>query len=370
MLRSGFIELVTHRRLVLVMALVIAFPVLTYLLLDAYRNGIVVSFTASNPSLLVVQSNGSMGEFYGSRLPAQLEADLAARGAGLIVPEIHSVVGGTPATAVLLRGIPLDTYEQVEEFRMVAGRPLSPADGKSPGAQGGRATRLAMLGDKLAEKRGLTPGDTIEIRGRAFQVVGVFSTGTYVDHEAWISLPDAQALLGWGSDVSVFIIPTGTGLKPGDSLVYGSSVVPKGDSGADFIQEWSPFLSLLGNVVIALSLGAVIALANMLSRLAWQRRRELAIFRSLGFGRGAMGLYLWSQGITITLLGFVLGTAGALMLGMLFEADTAGFTLHALFNVKILFSSLVFALVLALAGSAFPVWQMSRFNLVSLLRDD
>jgi putative ABC transport system permease protein len=289
---------------------------------------------------------------------ASVGDDLRAAQVSLVVPEIHTVVGTTTENAVLLRGIPLDTYALVEEYKMVTGRPLIEGD----------VPRLAMIGARLAEERNLLPGDIMQIRGRDFQVVGIFDIGTYASNEVWVSLEDAQTLLGWGTDVSVYVIPNGEVYKEGDSLPGGISVVRKGDSGAVLLAEWDPFLRLLTHITTALGVAAAVALASILWRLAWLQRRELAILRSIGFGKGSLAGYLFVQGSMITLLGFLFGGLGALGLGRLTEIKTAGISIQAVFDIKVVLASLVFAACISVAGTSVPAWWLNRFNLSALLR--
>jgi putative ABC transport system permease protein len=115
---------------------------------------------------------------------------------------------------------------------------------------------------------------------------------------------------------------------------------------------------------------AMVALANLLWRLAWQRRRELAILRSLGFGQSALSVYLLGQALSITSLGFGLGMAAALAFSALSQADTVGITLQAHFNAGVIAAGLGLALLISLAGSILPAMQLSRLNLASLLRDE
>lgn len=358
LLYLGLKTLAARWRVSLLMSLIIALPLAGYLLLSAYRTGLKGLFSDFHPDFLVVQSAGSMGEFYGSRLPAALAEELKARGAVFILPQIHTVTGTTTDNAVLLRGVPLDSYTQVEEFHMVAGRPLLAGD----------SARLVMLGIRLAQRRGLIPGDIIQLRGRPFQVTGIFSTDTYADYEAWVSLPDAQALLGWGDNVSVYVIRSDAGLQVGERLPFGATIVPKGTSSRDIVQEWEPLLGLLRIITFALGLAAAIALSNLLWRLAWMHRYELAVFRSLGFSRWAIAFYLLAQAGAITLLGYLTGSLGAFVIGFLTETRTAGISIHAVFTLQVLAASLAFAALLAVSGSILPVWQIFHRDLAALLR--
>ena len=257
-----------------------------------------------------------------------------------------------------LRGVELEKYSRTEEFQMIEGRPL----------QIGDSPRLAMIGIKLAEQRNTYPGDLIEIRGRNFSVVGVFANGTYADYEAWVSIQDAQTLMGWGSDVSVYIIPADKTLHAGDSLPGGVSIVKKGESGQDMIGEWKPAIKLFGAITITLGIAVSAAITNILWRLAWLRRRELAILQSIGFGRLSLLMYLFTQSLGITSIGFSLGVFEAFVIGTIIPLRTAGISIDAIIDIKVLLSSLGFAGIITLVGAGIPAYWFSHQNLVNLMK--
>ena len=120
----GLRTLLKHIRLTLVLSLAVGVPFMSFMLIQAYQAGLAARFSVSLTENLVVQTDGSFGEFYGSRLPASLGADLLAKGAGPLIPEIHTVIGTTQQDAVLLRGLPLEDLLRVEQIRIIAGRPL------------------------------------------------------------------------------------------------------------------------------------------------------------------------------------------------------------------------------------------------------
>lgn len=353
-LRLGFSALAARRRLSLLMALAAALPFLAFLLLEAYRAGLHQTYSDANSAYLVVQSSGSMGEFYGSRLPAALAGELAGRGVREIFPEIHTILGGSPAEATLLRGVPLESYLDYESFTLVEGRPLQPGD----------PPRSAMIGARLAEKRGLSAGHDLLLRGRRYTVLGVFFAGTYADHEAWVALSEAQALLGWEGDVSTYLIPAGQGLQPGEALSGGASVVAKGAASADLTAAWEPFFDLLRIVSISLGAAAAITLGNLLLRLAWQRRRELAILRGLGFPRYTLALYLFSQAAAITALAFVFSVFVALGIGRFNQLATLGISITPLFALPTLLTGALLAALLAILGALLPAWQFNQLDIL------
>ncbi|MCI0519516.1 MAG: ABC transporter permease [Chloroflexi bacterium] len=353
-LRLGVGSLTARWRLGVLMSLAAALPFMAYLLLEAYRAGLRHAYSDADPATLVVQSSGSMGEFYGSRLPLDLRQEIAARGAREIHAEIHTIVGGSPAEAVLLRGVALEDYLNYADFALVDGRPLQPDD----------PPRSAMIGVRLAEKRELAAGDVLLLRGRRFNVLGVIATGTYADYEAWVSLADAQALLGWETDVSTYLIPAGQGLQAGDALSGGASVVAKGTASADLIAAWEPLFDLLKILSAALGVAATITLGELLLRLAWQRRRELAILRGLGFPRATLALYLLAQSAAVAALGLGLGVFGALGVGRFNQLGTLGITITPLFDPATLLAGALLAGLLALSGALIPAWRLNRLDIL------
>jgi len=355
--RLGLRALDAHLRTVLIMSLTVALSLAAFLLLRAYR-AVTSRYAHLSESFLVAEQDGSLGEFYGSRLPIAVADQLRSAGASLIAPEIHTITGTTPANSVLLRGVSLEYYNRIESFRLLAGRPLLPGD----------PPRMVMVGTLLAEERGASPGGQIQIRGRDFTVAGIFAIGTFADHEVWMSIADAQALLGWGSDVSVFVVPAGEKLKEGDELSGGIALVRKGESGVNLVKEWVPLFDLLDMVATSLGIAVVIALTNVLWRLAWLQRRDLAILQSLGFGRRVLTLYLFVQAAAIGILGYIFGVFAALGLGRLTGVQITGGTVHPVFDGAVLAWSLLIAVLISLAGSALPVLWLSSVNLANLLR--
>ena len=73
--------------------------------------------------------------------------------------------------------------------------------------------------------------------------------------------------------------------------------------------------NLLGLVTATLGVAAAVALANMLWRLAWLQRRDIAIIQSIGFSKRAITGFLLMQGASIALVGFGLGVVLALGIG-------------------------------------------------------
>ena len=359
-LRLGLSDLLSRPRLALAMSLLIAVAMGVFTTLEAYRTGMAAEFSRLAPNLLVVQETQSFGEIYGSRLSPQIGERLSIMGISLVVPEIHVVTGTSAQNATLIRGIDLQQYFLTETFSMVSGRSLRPGD----------PPRSAMIGTQLAANRNLRMGGLIALQGRNFNVMGVFQTGTYADNEAWISLEDAQSLLGWGQDVSTYIIPDEGILYEGDTPFKGVSVARKGEGVRFEASQWQPVIDLIGIVASAMGVATALAMINILWRSAWSRRREMAILRTTGFPTFALAGYLLVQATGVTLPGLLLGGGLTWMLTSGLQVAVPGFTLNPRLDAGSALTSLGWIGLMILAGSLLPAWWLSHLNLAQLLHSE
>jgi ABC-type lipoprotein release transport system permease subunit len=210
----------------------------------------------------------------------------------------------------------------------------------------------------------------VELRGRQFQVVGIFKTGTYVDNEAWVSLQDAQDLLGYGRDVSIFIIPDEGIYHAGDDVVNGINVVERGMGPMNTSAEFKPMLNIIEVIDRTLGVAALLTLVSLLFRTAWLRRRELAILRCIGYRHSAGVVYLLCQALTLAWCGVILGLAGASLLFSFMKTDIIGVTLHPLLTMRISLETLGYSTAIGVLGAIIPATWYGRMNPVDLLRSE
>ena len=359
-LRLGLHDLFSHRRLALVMSLSIAIAFGVLAILEVYRTGVADKYTELAPNLLVVHENQTLGEFYGSRLSNRVGTSLAGMGISMVVPEIRALTGTSAKNAILLRGIDLGQYTRLESFSILSGRSLQPGD----------PPRLAMIGWRLSRSWNLKTGEVISLRGRNFNIVGIFQNGTYMDNQAWISLADAQALLGWGQDVSIYVIPDEGILHEGELIAGGISVSRKGESLHFIAAQFQPVIDLLRIVVAAIGIATALALTNTLWRLAWRRRHEMAILRTTGFPVLSLVGYLLAQAGGITLLGIFLGSLFTLVFVTGVKLAVPSFTIVPRLEPQTALSILVSIGLMMLAGSLLPAWWLSHLNLAQLLHSE
>jgi putative ABC transport system permease protein len=356
-MKLGLLDLMYHKKLVLVMALSIAITITIFAGIELYRAGMKIKYTELAPQYLLVHENQTLGEFYGSRMPASVGDNLQALGISRVIPELRAIAGTSAENAVLVRGVDLEQFTSLESFTVLSGRQLVP----------GEASRNAMIGWRLAASRGLSTGDTVSLRGRDFSVIGVFKNGTYMDNQAWISLSDAQTLLGWGTDVSVLIIPDEGIVQEGDPILEGITVTRKGESLKFTLDQYKPIFDLLQLVVFILGAASALALSNILLRLAWLRRREMAVIRTNGFPVMVLVEYLFTQSACITFTGFIFGIIFTATFTLLVKIALPSFTLVPHLEKGAAISIILAACLIMAAGSVLPAWWLGRTNLAAQL---
>ncbi len=337
-------------RQTLSLVLMFAISIALALTSTGYQGGLSSEFVGSGSGYLVVQEPGSIGELGGSRLSPETASTLEALGVREIIPQVYRAVGVSIQEVIQMRGVDLQNYPKTISFDMVSGKAL---DGLS-------APRQTMVGWRLAERVGAELGETIQLRGRTFTVAGIFRTGTIADNEAWVSLKDAQTLLGWGEDVSIYLIPDNGPLQHGDFPAPGLEIVRRGEAVTAMTAQTGPLVAYMLLVSQASLVSCGLTLAVILLRLAWLHRRELAILNCLGFPQSVFGIYLMVQAAVISLAGAGLGVVLTWVLSHWTGIEAAGYVVPMRFETLQLIKTAAWLAAITLAGVVIPTAWLFR----------
>ena len=350
-------DLARRWRLMTALGALVALTVLMVTLLEGYTHSIEVRFQSAQPRL-VVQQDSTVGEFAGSRIPAAVGESLENAGVDAAVPEIHAVTGTSGTDAMLIAGVDPDRYRDLDPYRLVHGRHLI----------AGEAQRTAIVGVAFANRFDVSVGDSVRVRGRDFEVVGVYELGTYLDDAVVLPISDAQRLLGWGTDVSLYVIPAGGPYVSGDALPGGLVVAQRGD--VALVDEWGPLISLLTTSVRLLAVGAVAVLAIALWRLAWMHRVDLGLLRLVGFPRRTLTVFLGVQALVLTVASALVGMTAAVVLAPRMARTTLAVTTGPMIDVWVLTRAAIGAMLIVVVALAVPLIAVARHRVGTLIRRD
>ena len=115
-------DLSVHRRQAIALGTVFAIAVMAFVALGSYRRTLSTDYQPARGDQLVIQETQSFAEFYGSRLSPDIAVVLEDLGVAGAVAEIHTIVGTSLQDAVLLKGVDLELYPELDSFILRAGR--------------------------------------------------------------------------------------------------------------------------------------------------------------------------------------------------------------------------------------------------------
>ena len=244
-----------------------------------------------------------------------------------------------------------------------------------------KSTDGALVGQHLAERRGLSPGDKFEAVGINVTVSGIIASDSPQDESvAYVHLPFLQQASRIGLGV---VTQFNVKVESADQLQTVSEQIDetfKSDQQptttrpekAFFAETAKQMIELIG-FTRWLGLGAVVAVlglvANAVLLIVRGRVKETAIFQTLGFSRIAIGLMVVFEGVLLGLIGGTLGVFGAMVLFHYksFTLGNEGLTLPLSPSLGVTLSGLVVAVALGLLASIYPAWKATSRPLVQSL---
>ncbi|MCJ7696139.1 MAG: ABC transporter permease [Anaerolineaceae bacterium] len=360
MVKVAFSILRSQWRVVVLMIFFFAITVFSYLLLSGYRDSAVRQFHTIDQNYLIIHETDTSAEFYGSHITSEVGKELVKIGSSQVIPYIHSATGTVGRDFQFVMGVDVDQYKLVEKYELLGGHDLKAGDPE----------RYAMVGRILAEKDDLQVGDEISLRGRIFSVIGIFETHSFYDNDAIISLSAAQALLGWGTDISYYLVPDEGILNAGDVFMDGTVISHRGESITYSTQQLINVIDLLSMIVLIIGIGTSFALGNVIFRLATLQQYQLAILRSVGFSKRLISFSVLSQAAVIFLVGFSVGLVAALLFPLIYQLNMFDLAIKPDLGVINIFIPFLSLGCIALISISIPLLWIHHANLALLLRSE
>lgn len=237
------------------------------------------------------------------------------------------------------------------------------------------AKDAVLVGADIATSLRIKEGDSIEVFGKKFNVEGVLPiTGTVDDGRLFAHLHTVQKLAGKDSVLhSIEIVGCCSAISSGliqkiNKLLPDAKVVTI----TQIVQTQVKTNTVMRRISIILLIVIVLvgsaSIANFMFANVYERRREIGIYMALGADSGwIMKLFLSKAliiGTTGGLIGYILGTALAVILG----PRIAGVPVYPI-PIFVVFSLLV-STILALAASAIPAAKAARIDPSSIMKED
>jgi putative ABC transport system permease protein len=279
---------------------------------------------------------------------------------------------GASLDVITFRGVPPETLKQYNPGITVIDGSFDDFLNRTDGA---------LVGQHLAERRGLSPGDKFEAVGVNVTVAGIITSDTPQDENlAYVHLPFLQQASRIGLGI---VTQFNVKVDSSDQLQAVSDEIDetfKADQQptntrpekAFFAETAKQMIELIG-FTRWLGLGAVFAVlglvANAVLLIVRGRVKETAILQTLGFSRLAIGVIVVIEGVLLGLIGGLAGVIGAMSFFKFkaFTLGNEGLTLALTPSASVTISGLGVAMALGLLASLYPAWKATSRPLVESL---
>jgi putative ABC transport system permease protein len=232
-----------------------------------------------------------------------------------------------------------------------------------------------LLGSIGSESMKKAVGDTLEMFGRKFTIVGVFDTGVPWEKVGVVMSNQVleDVLQQKDGSVSMGLLYLKPGSDPAAVKKAVKAKYPHLDpmKTEEFTQyydqleyiEWFVWIISLVSVAIG-GLGVL----NTLLMSVSERTREIGTLRAVGWSQGRVLRLILSEGVLISflggLIGLGLGVAGA---EILIRFAPRG-TLSTAYAFHVFVQAFGVAIALGFAGSLYPAWRASRLSPIEALK--
>jgi lipoprotein-releasing system permease protein len=244
-----------------------------------------------------------------------------------------------------------------------------------------------IIGEALAAKLGVQFGDTITAVSPAgvalsMKVVGLFRTGIQtVDQSSGFALLKVSQVLQNRPNVVNQILVRLADVRQAEPLArqielrFGDRAESWEEQNRNILTVFVIQNAIMYSVVGAILLVAAFGIYNIISTVVFEKTRDIAILKSLGFTEGDIQLLFLVQGIIAGILGAIVGCVlGALMIEALAQirfatetpAGNSGFILAR--DWRFYAAASLFAVFSAGIAAVIPARRASRLDPVQVVR--
>ncbi len=371
----AFKQLVRHRIRTLLTVAGIAAGMFLFTLVESMQHAVsgATEIRASDQTLVVYRENRYCPST--SRLPIYYEDEIRR------IPGVREVIPiqitvnncGASLDVITFRGVPPEQLARyAPEIRIIDG---SRKDWEA-------TDDGALIGENLALRRGLKPGDAFEAAGVRVRISGVLSSPNPQDNDvAYVHLPFLQQASRRGlGEVTQFNVRVEEG---GDLGAVARAIDERFASAEEptYTQPEKAFFAQAAQDLIELTgftrwigIGAVIAVvglvANAVLLVVRTRIRENAVLQTLGYPDLAIAWLVMLEGLLLGLAGGIAGAGGAMTFLWLARISfgNEGQMLSLSPDPVLFAAGLGLALALGAFAALYPAWIAVRRPIVESLR--
>ncbi|MEM6331558.1 MAG: ABC transporter permease [Planctomycetota bacterium] len=257
-------------------------------------------------------------------------------------------------------------FDRIEK-NLVSGRLLRTSDGAA-----------VMLGKTLAEALGKTSGDTVEIDGEPYAVVGVNDSFSVIEKGS-IIMPLAQVqkhMRREGEITGLSVIADGKATAEDlDRIIAQIEAISpelEAQRARDHIENQPQIKLAVGMAWITSSIAIVVGGLGMLNTMLMslqERIGEIGLLRAVGWTRRRIARMILAESVVLSLAGGFVGVLAAIGLVMLLSKFPAakGF-ISGQIDLAVMLQGILLAVGVGVVGGAVPAWKATRLAPAEALR--
>jgi putative ABC transport system permease protein len=240
------------------------------------------------------------------------------------------------------------------------------------------STNQVIMGKTVAQDLNKTVGDTIDLYGQNFTIVGTFETGSFLtDAGIMMPLANLQNLTSNQNKVSDVLVKVTdnanvTTVSNEIDNAYPNQLTTT--TAADQANRINQGLSFIDTASWAISLLAIfigaVGVINTMIMSVYERTREIGVLKAVGWtDRRILGMIL-GESIVLTLIAFVVGTIIAVV-GVeliLTLSPSVGGIITPSFSYDIFLRAFLVAFLVGVFGGLYPAYRASRLSPTEALR--
>lgn len=228
----------------------------------------------------------------------------------------------------------------------------------------------ALVGDRLAARLRLSVGDTLDVRGHALKVAGIYHSGImFEDSGAVLPLARAQAIAGRRGEETSVVVDLAANERaqpatrriersfPGTQVISTPEQALRAGANATLIGK-----AVLVIVVIALIVGAI-GVTNTMALAIIERQSELGLLSTVGWSPLRVASLILGEGIAVSVigagLGLLLGVIGA---DLLVRALGVSSYVSPSVTAWGLGRGLLVGVAIGVLGDIYPAWRVTRMR--------
>jgi ABC-type lipoprotein release transport system permease subunit len=250
----------------------------------------------------------------------------------------------------------------VQQLNLIAGKRIS-------------TNHEVMIGKLIATVMNKKVGDTIELSGTRFRVVGIYESKVgWEEMGGAVTLRDAQTLVGRPRKVTMYSLMLRDPSQAAGLVERINREFPEVHSAlaGQFAEQMPDMQNSEGmmNAIsfIAILVGGVGVLNTMLMAVI-ERTREIGVLRALGWRRREVLAMIIKEALLLGVLGGAAGIVIAFLLAFLMtKAPMIGAALDVTWEWDIFARAILIAVLLGLFGGIYPAYRATKLQPVEALR--